>query len=124
MTMTKANTKSKVKSQELEVAHEPGVSQEGEFRAGVELIRKQWLDAMSKLGLTPIPAKGEPCLFARKQWETRWPASIQALALCLKSGARGTSAVTLVPRPGWLFTVTLPPKRRARSRMLLKPKLR
>jgi len=31
-----------------------------EFRSGVELIRKQWLDAMSKLGLRLIPASGEP----------------------------------------------------------------
>ncbi len=30
-----------------------------EFRSGVELIRKQWLDALSRLGLTPIPTKGE-----------------------------------------------------------------
>jgi molecular chaperone GrpE len=30
-----------------------------EFRSGIELIRKQWLDTMSKLGLTPIPALGE-----------------------------------------------------------------
>ncbi len=30
-----------------------------EFRSGIELIRKQWLDTMSKLGLTPIPAVGE-----------------------------------------------------------------
>jgi molecular chaperone GrpE len=31
-----------------------------EFRSGVELIQKQLHDAMSKLGLRPIPAKGEP----------------------------------------------------------------
>src|SRR6185437_2886050 len=31
-----------------------------DFRAGVELIRKQFHDALEKLGLRPIPAKGEP----------------------------------------------------------------
>ena len=31
-----------------------------DFRAGVELIRKQLQDALEKLGLRPIPAKGEP----------------------------------------------------------------
>jgi molecular chaperone GrpE len=31
-----------------------------EFRSGVELIRKQLHDALSKLGLRAIPAKGEP----------------------------------------------------------------
>jgi molecular chaperone GrpE len=31
-----------------------------EFRSGVELIQKQLHDAMTKLGLRPIPAKGEP----------------------------------------------------------------
>jgi molecular chaperone GrpE len=31
-----------------------------EFRSGVELIRKQLHDAISKLGVTPILAKGEP----------------------------------------------------------------
>jgi len=31
-----------------------------EFRSGVVLIRKQLHDAMSKLGLKPIPAKGQP----------------------------------------------------------------
>ena len=30
-----------------------------EFRSGVELIYKQFQDALSKLGLQPIPAKGE-----------------------------------------------------------------
>jgi molecular chaperone GrpE len=37
----------------------PGQKQE-DFRAGVELIRKQFQDALEKLGLRPIPAKGEP----------------------------------------------------------------
>src|SRR5438094_7645315 len=31
-----------------------------EFRSGVELIYKQLQDALVKLGLRPIPAKGEP----------------------------------------------------------------
>src|ERR1700727_1962775 len=31
-----------------------------DFRAGVELIYKQLQDAMAKLGVKPIPAKGEP----------------------------------------------------------------
>lgn len=31
-----------------------------DFRAGVELIRKQFQDALEKLGLRPIPAKSEP----------------------------------------------------------------
>jgi molecular chaperone GrpE len=44
-------------SLERALAHAP----EGdEFRAGVELIHKQMLDALAKLGLRPIPAVGEP----------------------------------------------------------------
>ena len=31
-----------------------------EFRSGINLIRKQLQNALSKLGLRPIPAKGEP----------------------------------------------------------------
>ena len=31
-----------------------------DFRSGVELIRKQFQDALEKLGLRPIPTKGEP----------------------------------------------------------------
>ncbi|MGE5723634.1 MAG: nucleotide exchange factor GrpE [Acidobacteriota bacterium] len=31
-----------------------------DFRSGVELIRKQFQDALEKLGLRPIPARGEP----------------------------------------------------------------
>lgn len=34
-------------------------SQAGEFRSGVELIYKQLQDALSKLGVRPVPAKGE-----------------------------------------------------------------
>jgi molecular chaperone GrpE len=34
-------------------------SQAGEFRNGVELIYKQLQDALSKLGVRPVPAKGE-----------------------------------------------------------------
>ncbi|MBV8477964.1 MAG: nucleotide exchange factor GrpE, partial [Acidobacteria bacterium] len=36
--------------------HNPGGS---EFRSGIELINKQLHDVLSKLGLRPIPAKGE-----------------------------------------------------------------
>jgi molecular chaperone GrpE len=35
-------------------------SQPNEFRNGVELIYKQLQDALSKLGVRPVPAKGEP----------------------------------------------------------------
>jgi molecular chaperone GrpE len=35
-------------------------SEKSEFRSGVELIYKQLLDALQKLGLRPIPAKGGP----------------------------------------------------------------
>lgn len=35
-------------------------SDPGEFRSGVELIYKQLLDALAKLGVRPIPAQGEP----------------------------------------------------------------
>lgn len=35
-------------------------SQPGEFRSGVELIFKQLQDALTKLGVRPIPAQGEP----------------------------------------------------------------
>ncbi len=35
-------------------------SEGGEFRAGVELIYKQLQDALSKLGVQPIAAKGQP----------------------------------------------------------------
>jgi molecular chaperone GrpE len=35
-------------------------TQKSEFHSGVELIYKQLQDALNKLGLRPIPAKGEP----------------------------------------------------------------
>ena len=35
-------------------------SESGEFRNGVELIYKQLQDVLAKLGVRPIPAKGEP----------------------------------------------------------------
>jgi molecular chaperone GrpE len=38
-------------------AHHPA---KAEFRSGVELIYKQLSDALAKLGLQPVPAKGEP----------------------------------------------------------------
>lgn len=36
------------------------VQKSEDFRAGVELIRKQFQDTLEKLGLRPIPAQGEP----------------------------------------------------------------
>jgi molecular chaperone GrpE len=39
----------------LQVKSEPG-----DFRSGVELIYKQLLDALAKMGVRAIPAKGEP----------------------------------------------------------------
>jgi molecular chaperone GrpE len=35
-------------------------SESGDFRSGIELIYKQLQDALAKLGVRPIPAKGEP----------------------------------------------------------------
>lgn len=35
-------------------------SEASEFRSGIELINKQLHDVLTKLGLRPIPAKGEP----------------------------------------------------------------
>jgi molecular chaperone GrpE len=35
-------------------------SSSGDFRSGVELIYKQLQDALAKVGVRPIPAKGEP----------------------------------------------------------------
>jgi len=35
-------------------------SESSDFRSGVELIYKQLQDALAKLGVRPIPAKGEP----------------------------------------------------------------
>jgi molecular chaperone GrpE len=40
----------------LQTPHQNG----GEFRSGIDLIRKQLHDVLSKLGLRAIPAKGEP----------------------------------------------------------------
>src|SRR5207237_9788028 len=44
----------------FERALKAGEAQKSEFRGGVELIYKQLQDALAKLGLRPIPAKGEP----------------------------------------------------------------
>ncbi len=44
----------------FERALETGVPDKTEFRSGVELIYKQLQDALIKLGLRPIPAKGAP----------------------------------------------------------------
>jgi molecular chaperone GrpE len=44
----------------FERALQTSASEKSEFRGGVELIYKQLQDALVKLGLRPIPAKGEP----------------------------------------------------------------
>jgi molecular chaperone GrpE len=44
----------------LDLAMEAPVRSVEEFRSGVELIQKQLHEAMGKLGLRQIPAKGEP----------------------------------------------------------------
>jgi molecular chaperone GrpE len=44
----------------FERALQTSASDKSEFRGGVELIYKQLQDALVKLGLRPIPAKGEP----------------------------------------------------------------
>lgn len=44
----------------FERALQASPAERSEFRSGVELIYKQLLDALQKLGLRPIPAKGEP----------------------------------------------------------------
>jgi molecular chaperone GrpE len=43
----------------FERALQTGSAEKSEFRGGVELIYKQLQDALLKLGLSPIPAKGE-----------------------------------------------------------------
>jgi molecular chaperone GrpE len=44
----------------FERALQAGEAEKSEFRSGVELIYKQLQDGLSKLGLRPISAKGEP----------------------------------------------------------------
>jgi len=44
----------------FERALQAGAAEKSELRSGVELIYKQLQDALQKLGLRPIPAKGEP----------------------------------------------------------------
>lgn len=44
----------------FERALQVGAGEKSEIRNGVELIYKQLQDAFNKLGLRPIPAKGEP----------------------------------------------------------------
>ena len=44
----------------FERALQTSAREKTEFRSGVELIYKQLQDALVKLGLRPIPAKGEP----------------------------------------------------------------
>src|SRR6266576_2214146 len=83
--MASTNGKSEIEPQELDTQHDfreyaladavkallptldsferalkAGEAEKSEFRGGVELIYKQLQDALAKLGLRPIPAKGEP----------------------------------------------------------------
>jgi molecular chaperone GrpE len=44
----------------FERALQTGAAEKSEFRSGVELIYKQLQDALLKLGLRAVPAKGEP----------------------------------------------------------------
>jgi molecular chaperone GrpE len=44
----------------FERALQTGAAEKSEFRGGVELIYKQLQDALQKLGVRAIPAKGEP----------------------------------------------------------------
>jgi len=44
----------------FERALQTSSAEKSEFRGGIELIYKQLQDALLKLGLRPIPAKGEP----------------------------------------------------------------
>src|SRR5271167_383524 len=44
----------------FERALQTGPAEKSEFRGGIELIYKQLQDALQKLGLRAIPAKGEP----------------------------------------------------------------
>jgi molecular chaperone GrpE len=44
----------------LELALKNAGGEKTEIRAGVELVRKQFADALAKLGLREIPAQGEP----------------------------------------------------------------
>jgi molecular chaperone GrpE len=44
----------------FERALQTASAEKSEFRGGIELIYKQLQDALVKLGLRPIPAKGEP----------------------------------------------------------------
>jgi len=44
----------------FERALQTGTGEKSEFRGGIELIYKQLQDALQKLGLRAIPAKGEP----------------------------------------------------------------
>lgn len=44
----------------FERALQSKTTQLNEFRGGIELIHKQLQDALTKLGVRPVPAKGEP----------------------------------------------------------------
>ena len=44
----------------LDLALKNSAREKSEIRSGVELVRKQFTDALAKLGLREIPAEGEP----------------------------------------------------------------
>ena len=44
----------------LDLALKNSAGQKSEIRSGVELVRKQFADALAKLGLREVPAEGEP----------------------------------------------------------------
>lgn len=44
----------------LDLALKNSAGEKAEIRSGVELVRKQFADALAKLGLREIPAEGEP----------------------------------------------------------------
>jgi molecular chaperone GrpE len=44
----------------FERALQSSAAEKSDLRSGVELIYKQLQDTLTKLGLSPIPAKGEP----------------------------------------------------------------
>lgn len=54
----------------FERALQAGAGEKSELRNGVDLIYKQLQDALAKLGLRPVPAKGEP-------FDPRWHEAIE-----------------------------------------------
>ena len=57
-------------------------SEAADFRSGVELIYKQLQDALVKLGVRPIPAKGEP-------FDPRYHEAIEMVEACLDRSRSG-----------------------------------